>query len=231
MRATQYGAHARLLQQAVNQASGRRFSMDEQRDPVEFFSWLANQLHADLTDGKRKRRSGEQGQRGRPCISCAARTMHPGACWCVRRAPSVIAPPALLVCSSGRPHALLLLLCPVLLSSAVITDCLQGELEVTTLSGGPSPDAAAAAEAGPSTCAAAAAAGAAGGPITQRVPFLMLSLDLPPAPLFNSPLLRPHPLPAPHAALPRRRRSRAPPGPLASPPAPPPRCRRRARQR
>lgn len=39
-------------------ASGKRFTIDRQGDPVEFFSWLANTLHTDLTGGKRKRHSG-----------------------------------------------------------------------------------------------------------------------------------------------------------------------------
>lgn len=91
--------------QAVMAASGKRFVLERQSDPVEFFSWLANTLHADLTGGKRKRLS-------------------------------------------------------------VITDCLQGEMQVTTLAGtGSAKDA-------PSD-------------VTTTVPFLMLGLDLPPAPLFK----------------------------------------------
>ena len=42
-------------------ASGKRFTIDKQSDPVEFLSWLANTLHHDLTGGKRKRRSGARG--------------------------------------------------------------------------------------------------------------------------------------------------------------------------
>lgn len=40
-------------------ASGKRFIIDQQSDPVEFLSWLVNTLHHDLTGGKRKKRSGE----------------------------------------------------------------------------------------------------------------------------------------------------------------------------
>eukprot|EP00887_Chlorella_sp_A99_P006527 scaffold3.g6527.t1 len=43
---------------AVMAASGKRFTIDRQADPVDFLSWLLNALHADLTGGKRKRRSG-----------------------------------------------------------------------------------------------------------------------------------------------------------------------------
>ena len=43
--------------QAVMAASGKRYSIDKQSDPVEFFAWLLNALHADLTGGKRKRPS------------------------------------------------------------------------------------------------------------------------------------------------------------------------------
>lgn len=94
--------------QSVMAASGKRFLIDRQADPVELFSWLANTLHADLTGGKRKRRS-------------------------------------------------------------IITDCLQGELEVKTEAGtGKAKDSAQ--------------------EIVERVPFLMLTLDLPPAPLFKDSL-------------------------------------------
>ncbi|PRW59503.1 U4 tri-snRNP-associated 2-like [Chlorella sorokiniana] len=94
--------------QAVMSASGKRFIIDQQSDPVEFLSWLVNTLHHDLTGGKRKKRS-------------------------------------------------------------VITDCLQGELEVVTLAGtGKAKD---------STQ-----------DVTDRVPFLMLGLDLPAAPLFKDAL-------------------------------------------
>jgi U4/U6.U5 tri-snRNP-associated protein 2 len=67
--------------------------------------------------------------------------------------------------------------------SSVVTDCFQGELEVTDL------DAAAAAAAGGGAGAGAAgsAAAAPSPPVRRRVPFLMLSLDLPPAPLFKDP--------------------------------------------
>lgn len=51
--------------QAVMAASGKRYIIDRQSDPVEFLSWLVNRLHSDLTGGKRKKRSGaEGGQRG-----------------------------------------------------------------------------------------------------------------------------------------------------------------------
>ena len=39
-------------------ASGKKFIIDRQSDPVDFLSWLANSLHSDLTGGKRKKRSG-----------------------------------------------------------------------------------------------------------------------------------------------------------------------------
>lgn len=39
-------------------ASGKRFIIDRQSDPLDFLSWLANALHTDLTGGKRKKRSG-----------------------------------------------------------------------------------------------------------------------------------------------------------------------------
>ncbi|KAL4458676.1 hypothetical protein ABPG75_013541 [Micractinium tetrahymenae] len=94
--------------QAVMAASGKRFIIDRQSDPVDFLSWLVNTLHLDLTGGKRKKRS-------------------------------------------------------------VITDCLQGELEVVTLAGtGKAKDSAQDA--------------------VDHVPFLMLGLDLPAAPLFKDAL-------------------------------------------
>lgn len=48
-------------------ASGKKFIIDRQSDPVEFLSWLVNTLHTDLTGGKRKKRSGAAGgqRRGR----------------------------------------------------------------------------------------------------------------------------------------------------------------------
>ncbi|KAG2497317.1 hypothetical protein HYH03_004482 [Edaphochlamys debaryana] len=94
--------------QAVRNASKKRFTADAQCDPVEFYSWLLNHLHLDLTGGKPKRPS-------------------------------------------------------------IITQCLQGELEVTTLAG-----------TGKGTKAAAS-----GQDVTERVPFLLLGLELPPAPLFK----------------------------------------------
>mmetsp|Transcript_1843 Transcript_1843/g.3789 ORF Transcript_1843/g.3789 Transcript_1843/m.3789 type:complete len:584 (+) Transcript_1843:83-1834(+) len=94
--------------QSVMSKSGKRFRIDTQSDPVEFFSWLLNALHQDLTGGKRK-------------------------------------------------------------SPSIITQCLQGEIELTTLAGtGSAKD---------STT-----------DIVQRVPFLLLTLDLPPAPLFKDAL-------------------------------------------
>ncbi len=41
-------------------ASGKKFIIDRQSDPVDFLSWLVNTLHSDLTGGKRKKRSGER---------------------------------------------------------------------------------------------------------------------------------------------------------------------------
>lgn len=91
--------------QAVMAASSKRFIIDKQSDPVEFFSWLLNTLHADLTGGKRKKPS-------------------------------------------------------------IITECLQGEIELVTEAGtGNAQDS--------------------DQDVVQRVPFLMLTLDLPPAPLFK----------------------------------------------
>ncbi|GIL71725.1 hypothetical protein Vretimale_840 [Volvox reticuliferus] len=94
--------------QAVRNASKKRFTADTQADPVEFWSWLLNNLHMDLTGGKPKKPS-------------------------------------------------------------IITQCLQGELEVTTLAG-----------TGKGTKAASS-----GEDVTERVPFLLLGLELPPAPLFK----------------------------------------------
>lgn len=65
---------------------------------------------------------------------------------------------------------------------SVVTDCFQGELEVEDLGGGGG--------GGGATGAGAASAAAAPAPSAsrvRRVPFLMLSLDLPPAPLFKDP--------------------------------------------
>jgi U4/U6.U5 tri-snRNP-associated protein 2 len=78
---------------------------------------------------------------------------------------------------------------------SVITDCFQGELEVEDLDGAAAA-AAGGARVGAAGGAAAAAAAAGGGgdgaaanssSRRRRVPFLMLSLDLPPAPLFKDP--------------------------------------------
>ncbi|KAK2080629.1 hypothetical protein QBZ16_000483 [Prototheca wickerhamii] len=94
--------------QAVIGASKRRFTIDCQADAIEFFQWLVNALHLDLTGGRHRRRS-------------------------------------------------------------IVSDCLRGELEVTTLAGtGRARDRAA--------------------DLVERVPFLMLGLDLPPAPLFKDAL-------------------------------------------
>ncbi|KAG2449802.1 hypothetical protein HYH02_005325 [Chlamydomonas schloesseri] len=94
--------------QAVRNASKKRFTADAQADPVEFYSWLLNHLHLDLTGGKPKKPS-------------------------------------------------------------IVTQCLQGELEVTTLAG-----------TGKGTKAAES-----GQDVSERVPFLLLGLELPPAPLFK----------------------------------------------
>lgn len=96
------------LMQAVMTASGKRFLINQRSDPVEFFSWLLNSLHADLTGGKRKKPS-------------------------------------------------------------IITQCLQGEIELTT-------------EAGTGRAKDSME------DVVQRMPFLMLTLDLPPAPLFKDAL-------------------------------------------
>jgi U4/U6.U5 tri-snRNP-associated protein 2 len=93
--------------QAVSIASNKRFTTEKKGDPVEFMLWLVNQLHLDLTGGKRKRPS-------------------------------------------------------------IITECLQGELEVVT-------------EAGTGTGRAKESAV----DMKEKVPFLTLGLDLPPAPLFK----------------------------------------------
>lgn len=94
--------------QAVINASGKRFTIDKQADAIDFFQWLVNTLHMDLTGGKRKKRS-------------------------------------------------------------IISNCLRGELEIVTLAG----------------------TGKAKGSkedLVEKVPFLMLGLDLPPAPLFKDAL-------------------------------------------
>jgi U4/U6.U5 tri-snRNP-associated protein 2 len=49
--------HARLqvspheFMQAVMSSSQRRFTIEQQSDPVEFWSWLLNTLHFALTGG------------------------------------------------------------------------------------------------------------------------------------------------------------------------------------
>lgn len=96
--------------QAVMSASHRRFTIEQQSDPVEFWSWLLNALHMGLTGGKPKR-------------------------------------------------------------SSIITSTFQGELQVTTLAGTGKGKAAAAKE-----------------DVTERVPFLLLGMELPPTPLFKDAL-------------------------------------------
>jgi U4/U6.U5 tri-snRNP-associated protein 2 len=94
--------------QVVMSRSQRKFAIDTQSDPVQFFSWLLNALHNDLTQGDKRRRS-------------------------------------------------------------IITACLEGEIELTTLAG-------------------TGSAKNSGTDIVQRVPFLLLTLDLPPSPLFKDAL-------------------------------------------
>jgi U4/U6.U5 tri-snRNP-associated protein 2 len=94
--------------QVVMSRSQRKFAIDTQSDPVQFFSWLLNALHNDLTQGDKKRRS-------------------------------------------------------------IITACLEGEIELTTLAG-------------------TGSAKNSETDIVQRVPFLLLTLDLPPSPLFKDAL-------------------------------------------
>lgn len=43
--------------QAVMTASGKRFTIEKQSDPVDFLTWLLNTLHVGLTGGKRTRPS------------------------------------------------------------------------------------------------------------------------------------------------------------------------------
>ncbi|KAK9811833.1 hypothetical protein WJX72_010978 [[Myrmecia] bisecta] len=93
--------------QAVMTASAKRFTIEKQSDPVEFWSWFVNTLHSDLTGGKRKKPS-------------------------------------------------------------IISKCFQGELEITTEAGTGKGKAAGSRE-----------------DVVERVPFLMLGLDLPPAPLYK----------------------------------------------
>ena len=38
-------------------ASGKRFTIEKQSDPVDFLTWLLNTLHVGLTNGKRSRPS------------------------------------------------------------------------------------------------------------------------------------------------------------------------------
>jgi len=91
--------------QAVMTASGKRFTIEKQSDPVDFLTWLLNTLHVGLTGGKRTRPS-------------------------------------------------------------IITQCFQGELEVTT-------------EAGTGKAAREET------DLVEKVPFLVLGMDLPPAPLYK----------------------------------------------
>jgi U4/U6.U5 tri-snRNP-associated protein 2 len=93
--------------QAVMLCSEKRFLIEKRSDPVEFFAWLLNTLHHELTGGKVKKAS-------------------------------------------------------------VITQCFQGELEVMTEKGTGKGKAMTATE-----------------DLVDRVPFFLLALDLPPAPLFK----------------------------------------------
>ncbi|KAH7619056.1 hypothetical protein Ndes2526B_g06006 [Nannochloris sp. 'desiccata'] len=98
------------IMQAVMSVSNKRYLIEKQSDPVEFFSWMINTLHEGLTSGKRRRPS-------------------------------------------------------------PVTTSLQGELEVTTLAGtGKAKDSVA--------------------DIVDKMPFLMLALDLPPTPLYKDALER-----------------------------------------
>lgn len=45
--------------QEVNRASGGKFRLEQQGDPVEFLGWLLNRLHKDL-GGSKKRNSSEK---------------------------------------------------------------------------------------------------------------------------------------------------------------------------
>jgi U4/U6.U5 tri-snRNP-associated protein 2 len=67
---------------------------------------------------------------------------------------------------------------------SVVTDCFQGELEVEDLGGG---GGGAVGGGGAGAGGGASLSSAAAPPRSRRVPFLMLSLDLPPAPLFKDP--------------------------------------------
>jgi U4/U6.U5 tri-snRNP-associated protein 2 len=46
-----------IVSQAVISSSKRRFTIEVQADLVDFWSWLLNTLHMDLTGGKTKKRS------------------------------------------------------------------------------------------------------------------------------------------------------------------------------
>lgn len=43
--------------QAVMKASGKRFTIEKQADPVDYWIWLLNTLHKDLTLGSTKTKS------------------------------------------------------------------------------------------------------------------------------------------------------------------------------
>ena len=43
--------------QAVMSSSKKRFIIERQADPVDFWSWLVNALHVDLTAGRSKKTS------------------------------------------------------------------------------------------------------------------------------------------------------------------------------
>ncbi len=98
------------IMQAVMTVSNKRYLIEKQSDPVEFFSWMVNTIHEGLTNGKRKRPS-------------------------------------------------------------PVTTSIQGELEVTTLAG-------------------TGKAKQSSTDVVDKVPFLMLALDLPPAPLYKDALER-----------------------------------------
>jgi hypothetical protein len=48
-------------------ASKRRFTIEQQSDPVEFWSWLLNTLHMDLTGGRLQERACRKGPAGKAC--------------------------------------------------------------------------------------------------------------------------------------------------------------------
>ena len=169
--------------QGVMQASQKRFTIDNPGDPVEFWSWLLTSLHMDLTGGKRKKAS------------------------VISRCFQVLLPPpdpnpailntALRACPKHnrlhRSHSAAFRFLNILtyprplpretppstvprspIQVDEVWQCerwvLQGELEITTEGG---------------SGRTALQAGGDGQPRVERVPFLMLGLDLPPAPLYK----------------------------------------------